>query len=192
MYAYLEGTLTLKTPTYVHVDISGVGYLLYISLNTYSQIEKLDRAKLVTHLYVKEDALTLFGFAEEEEKDLFVLLISVSGIGPNTARIILSSMTPLEVRTAIVTNNDVAFSKVKGIGPKTAKRVILDLQGKIKAGSAMSSSTNMPVITNNADEALDALVALGFQKQRVQKVLDKLSPADSVESLIKTALQQLT
>jgi len=136
--------------------------------------------------------LALYGFADEEERDLFILLLSVSGIGTNTARIILSSMNPLEVRTAIVTDNHAAFSKVKGIGPKTAKRVILDLQGKIKAGAGIATDNTSPLLTNNADEALDALVALGFQKQKVQKVLDKLSPTESVERLIKTALQQLT
>lgn len=193
MYAYLQGRLTEKTPTYVHLDVNGVGYLVNISLNTYSRIESLDEVKLVTHLHVKEDSHTLFGFFDEEEKQLFILLLSVSGIGPNTARIILSSMTPLEVRTAIVTDNDAAFKKVKGVGPKTAKRVILDLQGKIKAGAAIAdANTSIPTLTNNADQAVDALVALGFQKAKVVKVLDKLSPTQSVEDLIKSALQQLT
>ena len=192
MYAYLNGTITHKTPTYVYMDINGVGYLVNISLHTYASIESKEKAKLYTHLYVKEDALTLFGFADEEEKQLFILLLSVSGIGPNTARIILSSLTPLEIRTAIVTDNDAAFRKVKGVGPKTAKRVILDLQGKIKAGAAISSDSTLKSLTNNAEEALNALIALGFQKQKVQRVLEKLSPTEGVETLIKTALNKLT
>ncbi|MCL4122061.1 UNVERIFIED_CONTAM: hypothetical protein GTU68_043773 [Idotea baltica] len=193
MYAYLNGQLTYKSPTTLHIDINGVGYLVNISLNTYSKIESLDSAKLYTYLHVKEDQLTLFGFHDEEERSLFILLLSVSGIGPNTARIVLSSMSPLEVRTAILTDNDVAFKKVKGVGPKTAKRIILDLRDKVQKGGAMSTDTTIPVLSTSQDEALDALVALGFVKAKVQKVLDQLPASGaSVEVLIKSALQKLT
>jgi len=192
MYAYLDGQLSYKSPTLVHLDINGVGYLVNISLHTYSKIEALEKVKLYTHLHVKEDSQTLFGFFDADEKELFILLLSVSGIGPNTARIILSSMAPIEVKTAILTENDLAFKKVKGVGPKTAKRVILDLKDKIKQGDAISTST-IPIIQNNHDEALNALVALGFQKAKVQKVLGQIPGTDnSVESVIKTALQKLT
>ncbi|MEL6122808.1 MAG: Holliday junction branch migration protein RuvA [Bacteroidota bacterium] len=177
MYAYLNGRLETKTPTQVYMDIAGVGYLVHISLHTYSKIESLEATKLYTHLYVKEDALTLYGFADPEERELFILLISVSGIGPNTARIVLSSMTPVEVRTAIVTDNDAAFKKVKGVGPKTAKRIILDLQGKIKEGAAILDTT-APAADRNVEEAINALVALGFQKAKVQKVIQKLPQRD--------------
>ena len=143
MYAYLNGSYTLMTPTEVYCDVGGVGYHIHISLHTYGQIEKLDEGRLYTYLHVKEDALTIYGFATEEEKALFKLLISISGIGPNTARIILSSMTPLEVRTAIINDDHAAFKKVKGVGPKTAMRVTLELKDKIKKGEAISSGSAM-------------------------------------------------
>ena len=117
MYAYIRGTITHKTPTSVYMDVGGVGYLIHISLNTYGHIEHLNEVKLFTHLHIKEDAHSLFGFFDEEEKFLFISLLSVSGIGPNTARIILSSMTPAEVKTSIITEDDLAFKKVKGVGP---------------------------------------------------------------------------
>ena len=193
MYAFLKGKLARIEPTHVHMEVNGVGYLVHISLHTYSQIEQKEECSLFTHLYVKEDALTLFGFFEEEEKNLFVLLISVSGIGPNTARIILSSMVPSEVKTAILTENDLAFKKVKGVGPKTAKRLILDLKDKIKEGAALAQ--NVPVQTiSSQDRAISALVALGFQKQKVVKVLQKIDVTEgaSTEETIKIALQHLT
>ncbi len=193
MYAYIEGKYSYKSPTTVYIDVQGVGYLIHISLNTYANIEKLDQGRLFTHLYVKEDVLTLFGFHNEEEKQLFVLLISVSGIGPNTARIILSSMKPLEVRTAILTDNDIAFKKVKGVGPKTAKRLILDLRDKIKDGAGIVSGSPLAPPTSS-DQAVSALLALGFHRVKISKVLEKLAlPQDtSTEETIKIALQHLT
>jgi Holliday junction DNA helicase, RuvA subunit len=191
MYAYLQGTLTHKTPTELYIDVGGVGYHVFISLNTYGKVEALTEAKLFTHLYVKEDQLSLYGFFELEEKELFKLLISISGIGPNTARLILSSMTPLEVRSAIVSDNDGAFKKVKGVGPKTAKRVTLELKDKIKAGAAIVDSGQIGKL-GQADQAIDALVALGFQRNKVQKVIGQLAPNETTENLVKLALQQLT
>ena len=192
MYAYIQGKFAYKSPTTVYVETGGVGYLVNISLNTYSQIEKTESGKLFTHLYVKEDQLSLYGFYDEEEKNLFIQLISVSGIGPNTARIILSSMNPLEVRTAIVTENDSAFKKVKGVGPKTAKRVIIDLKDKVKEGTI--SAAHGIHLSDNPNKALNALIALGFQKQKITKILDSLSniQALSTEEIIKMALQRLT
>lgn len=193
MYAYIKGQYTFKSPTEVYIDVQGVGYHVHISLNTYAQIEALDAGKLYTYLHVKEDAQILFGFHSEEEKKLFILLLSVSGIGPNTARIILSSMTPIEVRTAILSDNDAAFKKVKGVGPKTAKRVILDLKDKVKAGGGMVVP-NQQVPSSSIEQALEALVALGFQRQKVAKVLDKLAltPEMSTEEVVKKGLQGLT
>lgn len=193
MYAYLEGHYSFKSPTTVYLDVNGVGYLVQISLNTYGAIEKLEKGRLYTHLHVKEDILALYGFASEEEKQLFILLLSVSGIGPNTARIILSSMTPIEVRTAIVSENDLAFKKVKGVGPKTAKRVILDLKDKVKKGDAIPQG-QMPAISSSSDQATEALIALGFQRQKIKKALDgiDLSSEITTEALIKKALQRLT
>lgn len=193
MYAYIKGQFVHKSPTEVYIeDKAEVAYHIYISLNTYSKIENLDTGLLYTHLNVKEDDLSLYGFADLEEKRLFQQLISVSGIGPNTARIILSSMPPLEIRTAIVTENDVAFKKVKGVGPKTAKRLILDLKDKLKKDGG---PIDMTVSTENnvSEEAFEALVALGFQKQTVRKVLSKIATGEShsVEHLIKTALSMM-
>lgn len=193
MYAYLRGKFTTITPTHVYIDVNGVGYLVHISLNTFSKIEPLEEGKLYTYLHVKEDILALYGFFEEEEKELFKLLLSVSGIGPNTTRIILSSMTALEVRTAIVTENDAAFKKVKGVGPKTAKRVILDLKDKIKSGAAMVDQVSS-VRTDHTEKAYNALLALGFQKSKISQAINKISvdSSASVEDIIKNALKYLT
>lgn len=193
MYAFLNGRYTYKTPTEVYCDVQGVGYHVHISLFTYTAIEDKEEGLLYTYLHVKEDALTMYGFATEEEKVLFILLISISGIGPNTARIILSSMTPLEVRTAIVHDDDAAFKKVKGVGPKTAKRVTLELKDKIKRGDAIVSKDQGSPSIKTSDQAIAALLALGFQRQKVQKTLDglQISPDMSTEEVIKLALQHL-
>ena len=193
MYAYLKGRLTYKSPTMVYVESGGVGYALHISLNTYGKLEDLENVRLFTYLHVKEDDLSLYGFMEEEEKRLFELLISVSGIGSNTARIILSSMTPEEVVHAIVLDNDAAFKKVKGVGPKTAKRVILDLKDKLqKSDVALPTQKSSPVLVH--EEALQALITLGFQKNKIQKVLQTIpaSSTENLEEIIKIALQKLS
>ena len=167
-----------------------------MSLNTYTAIEKLERIKILTYLNIKEDSHSLYGFADEKERSLFVLLISVSGIGTNTARIVLSSLSPEEVRAAIISEDVVTFNKVKGIGPKTAKRIILDLKDKV-----MKESGDVPLTFTKKDntlrgEALSALLALGFAKIKVQKVLNRILQANndiqSVEELIKRALKQLS
>lgn len=196
MIAHIKGNITYKSPTYIIVETGGVGYHINISLHTYAKVEKLESLKILTHLQVKEDSHTLYGFADEAERSLFVLLISVQGIGPNTARIVLSSMTPEEVRGALIGEDVGAFKKVKGIGPKTAKRIILDLKDKV----LKDSGSELPLVSikdnTSREEALSALVALGFSRIQVQKVLNRIlkeQPATgSVEELIKLALKQLS
>lgn len=193
MIAYVKGPIIVKTPTYIIVEAGGLGYHINISLHTYARIEPLEQVRLLTHLIIKEDSHTLYGFAEDSERTLFVQLLSVSGVGPSTAQLLLSSMNPDELKSAIVGENELAFKNVKGIGPKTAKRIILDLKDKIvKEGGELS-----PVFSaqNNTirDEALSALVALGFNRIQVQKALNQIlreQPGlSSVEELIKMALK---
>ncbi len=196
MISYLKGAITYKNPTYILVETGGVGYHVNISLHTYAQVEKLETVKILTYYHVKEDGHTLYGFADEQERSLFVHLISVSGIGPNTARVLLSGMTAEEARSAIISEDVLAFKKVKGIGPKTAKRIILDLKDKILKDSGGEGISLTPVNNTLRAEALSALVALQFNKIQVQKVLNKIlkeQPAiDNVETLIKLALKQMS
>ncbi len=195
MISYIKGPITFKSPTYIVVETGGIGYRINISLNTYTSIEKAEQVKILTHFHVKEDSQTLYGFAEAAERNLFRHLISVSGIGPSTAQTLLSSMTPEEARAAIIGENVAAFKTVKGIGPKTAKRVILDLKDKlIKDGGDMPT-----VITASGntlrEEALSALLALQVNKVQAQKVLTKILKEQpnlkKVEDLIRLALRQL-
>jgi holliday junction DNA helicase RuvA len=198
MIDFIKGQIAYKNPAFIILETSGgVGYRLNISLNTYSKIEKEENVRLLTHLQIREDAHVLFGFAEESERHLFQMLISVSGVGPATAQVLLSGMNADEVRSAIIGENEAAFNKVKGIGPKTAKRIILDLKDKVvKDGGGDALSMNLSIGNNTMrDEALSALMALGFQRIAVQKVLNKIlldKAAASVEDLIKTAIRQLT
>lgn len=193
--AYLNGKLTLKTATYVYIETSGVGYHVNISLNTYSKLEDLKEVKVLTYVHSNDDGQTLYGFMDNEERSLFVLLISVSGVGPNTARVILSYMTTDEVKSAIVHENVGALNKVKGIGPKTAKRIILDLKDKV-----LKVSGDQPILPgsdndNLREEALSALMALGFPKNTVEKQLQSVFAAApnvvSVEDAIKLVLKQM-
>lgn len=196
MIAYLNGEITHKTPAFIYVDCHGVGYHVNISLNTYSKLENLQKIKIFTYLAIKEDDHSLYGFFDDDERSLFILLISVSGIGVNTARVILSYMNPDEVRTAIIHENAMALGKVKGIGPKTAKRIILDLKDKVikESGSehVVLFSPENNLIKN---EALAALIALGFPKPVVEKsikfILDKNPNIEQVEDLIKQVLKQM-
>ncbi|MBK8624312.1 MAG: Holliday junction branch migration protein RuvA [Saprospiraceae bacterium] len=196
MIAYLNGEITHKTPTYIYVDCHGVGYHVNISLNTYSKLESLQKIKIFTYLNVKEDEQSLFGFYDDDERSLFILLISVSGVGVNTARVILSYMNPDEVRTAIIHDNPVALGKVKGIGPKTAKRIILDLKDKvIKETGTDQVILLSPEGNTIRNEALSAMIALGFPKPVVEKqiksVLEKNPNIEQVEDLIKQVLKQM-
>jgi holliday junction DNA helicase RuvA len=196
LIAYLNGIITHKTPTFIYVDCNGVGYHVNISLHTYSRLENLEKIKIFTYLNVKEDEQSLYGFIDDEERALFILLISVSGIGVNTARVILSYMTPEEVRVAIIQENAVALGKVKGIGPKTAKRIILDLKDKvIKESGSEQVILLSPANNTIRNESLSALIALGFPKVVVEKqinaVLDKNPDISQVEDLIKQVLKQM-
>lgn len=196
MITFIKGVIAYKSPTYIIVETGGIGYHVNISLHTYSQIEKLDKVQIITHLQVKEDSHTLYGFAEEKERKLFRQLISVSGIGTATAQILLSSMNPDDVRMAIISEDVNAFKKVKGVGPKTAKRLILDLKDKM-----LKDSGDVPLtIGASADntlrqEALSALVSLQVNRIQAQKVLNKILKAKpdvgSVEELIKLAFREL-
>ena len=197
MITYIKGDITLKNPTFLVVETGGIGYMIHISLHTYSQVEKLGSTRILTHLYIKEDSHTLYGFADEQERSLFRHLISVSGIGPGTAQIILSSMSPEDIRAAIIGERDDAFRSVKGIGPKTAKRLILDLKDKLsKDAGEVAPLPLSPADNTIREEALSALVALGFNRIAVQKTLNlilKQQPAiGSVEPLIKLALRELS
>jgi len=193
MYAYIEGKITYLSPTNTYIDIQGLGYDVNISLQTYSKIESLTNVKLWIHQHVKEDAHTLYGFFDENEKHLFRLLISVSGIGPNTGRVILSSMTSQEVRTAIIHENVVAFNKVKGVGPKTAKRIILDLKDKLIKEGLVDEKPGAILNNSTKSEATSALIALGFQSNKIKKIVDQCySDEISVENLIKKVLQQVS
>lgn len=196
MISYVKGPITFKTPTYIVVEAGGLGYHVNISLNTYSQIEKSEQIKILTHFIVREDSQTLYGFSEEAERQLFIKLISVSGIGPNTAIILLSSMKTDEVQHAIISEDVGAFNKVKGIGPKTAKRIILDLKDKVIKESGDSGIQISPVNNTLRTEALSALVALGFNRIQVQKALNKIlrehPTPTTVEDLIKRALNSLS
>jgi Holliday junction DNA helicase RuvA len=198
MISYLKGAIAFKSPTYLIIEVNGVGYHVHISLNTYSQVDKMtqDMVKIHTVFQVKEDSHTLYGFAEESERSLFLQLISVKGVGPSTAQIVLSSMSAEELRAAIVGENVIAIQKVKGIGAKTAKQIILDLKDKmVKEGG--ENILTFPSQNNTLrDEALFALVALGFPKINVQKSLNTILREQpsmvSVEALIKAALKQLS
>jgi len=197
MIAYIKGKITEKSPTTIVVETaSGLAYQIHISLNTYSQLESLEDIKIFTHLIVKEDSHSLYGFMTEQEKFLFGKLISVSGIGPNTSRVILSGMTPDDVIRTIASEDHVRFSKVKGIGPKTAKRIILDLKDKLTK-EIMTSDVNMVQLDNSArDEALSALLTLGFNKNTVEKAINGILNASddsySSEQIIKAVLKKLS
>ncbi|TCD10882.1 Holliday junction branch migration protein RuvA [Pedobacter frigidisoli] len=194
MYAYIDGKLTFKNPAYVVVEAGGIGYHINISLNTYSALADAERCKLYTWLHVKEDAHTLYGFADEGERRLFLHLISVSGIGPNTGRMILSSITPVEIQTAIVQADLPLIQRIKGLGAKTAQRLVLELQDKLKKEGS-DSLISMPQHNTVKDEALSALVMLGFAKQTAEKTIDQILKVTegtlSVEQLIKQALKNL-
>lgn len=195
MISHIKGKISEKTPAFVVIDCNGVGYGVQISLHTYEQISALTEVKLLTHLSIKEDAHTLYGFADDEEKQLFLQLISVNGVGTNTARMILSSLKPAEIRHAIGSGNWTLLKSIKGIGPKTAQRLVVDLQDKVKMINLNQPQNTSQGVTNSiVAEALGALVSLGFTKVDAEKVLVKVrqsNPELSVEQLIKQALKQL-
>ncbi|MDG1477770.1 MAG: Holliday junction branch migration protein RuvA [Vicingaceae bacterium] len=193
MIAQIKGKLVDKTPTYVIIDCGGVGYEIKISLNTFSQIGEGETCLLYTHFVVREDAQLLYGFKETSERELFRLLISVSGVGSATAIMILSSLSPNETKQAILNSDVNTLKSVKGIGAKSAERIIIDLRDKI---AKVDSGSTISLPSNNTvkDEALSALVMLGFAKNSAEKALNKIVKAGddfSVEELIKRALKSL-
>lgn len=193
MITQLKGRLVSKTPTTLVIDCGGVGYEVHISLFTYGQLSDDEQILVYTHMQVREDAHTLYGFIEPIERSVFRLLLSVSGIGANTARTMLSSMNPQEVVQAIQTDNVAAIQAVKGIGAKTAQRVIVDLRDKV---TQLAGDENISITSSNTqrDEALSALSVLGYPMKQTQKIVDGLlqvEPSMSVERLIKNALNKL-
>ncbi len=193
MYAYLNGKLAYKAPTHIILDVGGVGYHVHISLHTYSQIKDVEQCKLYISFQVREDAHTLYGFADEGERRLFEHLISVSGIGPGTGRMILSSITPEEIQAAIINGNVPLIQRIKGIGPKTAQRLVLELQDKLKKQGG-DTLIALPRQQSIPEEALSALIMLGFARTQAEKVLSTIisgTPDLTVEALIKEALKRL-
>ena len=194
MITHIHGKLIEKTPTHVVIDVNGVGYEIKISLQTYSSINE-ELCKLFTHLSIKEDSHTLFGFFEENERFLFRQLISVSGVGPSTAQVILSTYSSSEIIQHITMADVKAIESVKGIGAKTAQRIIIDLKDKISKGMPTADLLFDKVDNTIKDEALSALLALGFSKKGAEVKIDKVLKSNpdiiSVEKLVKTALSQM-
>ncbi|MEL0185742.1 MAG: Holliday junction branch migration protein RuvA [Flavobacteriaceae bacterium] len=192
MITQIKGRLVEKSPTELVVDCNGVGYSVNISLNTFSQLNDEENIKLFTHLIVKEDSHTLFGFSTKSERELFKLLISVSGVGASTARTMLSSLTPVEIISSI-NNEDVnSVQSIKGIGSKTAQRIILELKDKVL--SLESDDTQIQMISKDADEAITALEVLGYSRKQTSKIVNQIKTENhgiTVESLIKKALNKL-
>lgn len=193
MIHHLKGQLIEKNPTYVVIECNGIGYMVNISLHTFSLIPDSEAISLYTYLQVKEDSHTLYGFIEKSEREIFKLLISVSGVGTSTARVMLSSLQPGEVTEAIASGDVPTIQSVKGIGAKTAQRVILDLKDKVLKvmgeGEVFVSQDN-----TNKEEALSALEILGYNRRQAGKVVDKIvktEPESTVESIIKLALKKL-
>ncbi|SMG06817.1 Holliday junction branch migration protein RuvA [Arenibacter troitsensis] len=193
MITHLKGKLVEKNPTHIVIECAGVGYFVNISLHTFSKIGDSESIQLYTHLQVKEDSHTLFGFFEKSEREIFRLLLSVSGIGSSTARTMLSSLSPAQIRDAIATGDVPTIQGIKGIGAKTAQRVILDLKDKVLKVYDIDELSAQPNNTNK-DEALSALEVLGFVRKQAEKVVDKVvaqDPGLSVEDIIKFALKNL-
>lgn len=193
MIDYIKGTITLITPTYLIIETGGIGYMAHISLTTFSRLEKEHEYKILIHEVIREDTHQLFGFADHEEREIFRLLISVNGVGANTARMMLSSLSPTETERAISLSEVNILKGIKGIGLKTAQRIIVDLKDKI---GRHAGGDEIFAFTDNTirEEALSALVMLGFAKSAVTKVLDKIIREQkdlTVEDLIKTALKNL-
>jgi holliday junction DNA helicase RuvA len=194
MYAYLQGKFTLKNPAQVYIDVNGIGFEVNISLHTFSFIESAVEGKLYTYLQVKEDAHTLYGFFDKDEKELFIQLIGVSGIGAATARMMLSHMKPAEIIKAIVQGNIKLLESIKGIGKKTAERLALELRDKV---AKISAGDNLPLAVGNSlqQDALNALIALGISKIQAETALNKINKAEpgitNLEELIKKALKSI-
>lgn len=194
MIAFLKGNFVRKTPALVHMEVNGVGYELHISLNTYSSISALDHGLLHTYFHVREDAHVLYGFFEEAEKDIFIQLISVSGVGAATARMMLSSLKPSEVSRAISQGNTKLLESVKGIGKKSAERIVLELRDKV--GKTGFEANKDALINNSLDQdALNALIALGINRSAGEQAIGKVRKSNpelqKIEDIIKQALKNI-
>jgi Holliday junction DNA helicase RuvA len=195
MIAYLNGKLSYKSPAMVHLDVQGVGYEVQISLNTYSRIQALESCKLLAYLHIKEDAHTLYGFFDDAERSMFLLLMGVSGIGANTARMMLSSLQPEDIQRAIMMENEKMLESIKGIGAKTAKRLILELKDKFKKHKDVGYQISVTSNNTMQEDALNALVTLGIARnvaeQAISKVLKAEPLLEDLEGLIKKSLKGL-
>ncbi|MBC8048002.1 MAG: Holliday junction branch migration protein RuvA [Fimbriimonadaceae bacterium] len=199
MISYIKGEFIIKNPAYVVIENNGIGYQINISLNTYSRIQNEKNGLLYTYYYLREDGTAhipvLYGFADEAEKSLFTLLISVNGVGANTARVILSSISVKDLEQAILTDNDILIQKIKGVGPKTAKKIVLELKDKIGKIIQPGDSANFRQHNTVQGEALSALAMLGFSRQSAEKAIALAVKSNnnisSVEELVKTALKNL-
>lgn len=194
MYEYISGKVAELAPTYAVIEAAGVGYYINISLQTFSAIEHCVEARLYVHFVVREDAQTLYGFAAKEERELFRALISVSGVGGNTARTILSTYSPSELRNIIATENAVLLKNVKGLGLKTAQKIIVELSGKMAVMGQSVSAAPSSAASGIYDEAMAALTMLGFQRAASDKVLKailKESPSIAVEEAVRQALRRM-
>jgi holliday junction DNA helicase RuvA len=194
MIAFLRGQFAFKSPAVVHMDVGGVGYELQISLNTYSRIQSLDAGVLQTYLHIREDAHILYGFFELAEKELFIQLIGVSGVGASTARMMLSSMRPEEITRAITQGNTRQLESIKGIGKKSAERIVLELRDKL--GRSKTETNISPLINNSLEQdALNALITLGIARsaaeQAIKRIMNEASGTEKVEDVIKKALKIL-
>lgn len=197
MFDYIQGKVVARQPTHVVVEAGGIGYLLHITLNSYDQIEEGKDQKVFTWLQVQEDAHRLWGFKEPAEREVFLHLVSVSGIGPNTARLILSGMTPEECRQAILTDNELAFRQVKGVGPKTAKRVMMELKDRMMKALGDPSAIKAAGQKNQSvEEAMAALITLGFVKSQAEKAISQIVREQGrdmpTETLVRMALRMLS
>jgi Holliday junction DNA helicase RuvA len=196
MIAFVEGIIVDKDPTFVTIDVGGIGYEVKISLNTYGYIKALEKCKLHTHLHVKEDSHTLFGFSDIAERTRFLQLVSISGVGPSTALMVLSSLSSEEIASAIVNGDVKTISSVKGIGQKTAQRIILELKDKMEKEDIMDRVVGITLNKGNTlkKEALSALSTLGFNKAGAEKAVDQILKETeeevSLEELIKLALKR--
>ncbi len=194
MIAYLKGQFSMITPTYVHLDVQGVGYEVFISLNTYAAIQGKAQGQLFTYLHIREDAHILYGFSEPAEKEMFLYLLGVNGVGAATARMMLSSMKPEEISRAIVQGNTRQLEGVKGIGKKTAERIILELKDKLSRQS-LEANNSLNLGNTAEQDALNALLALGIARpaaeQALRKVLNGNQASEKVEDIIKSALKNI-
>lgn len=193
MFAYLEGDLTYKSPSLLYLSAGGIGYEINITLQTYDRIKDLDNCRLYTHLQVREDAWVMYGFAEERERVTFRQLLGINGVGAATSRIILSSLTPVELERAVATEDVKTLERVKGIGAKTAQRIILELKGKISVTGGTIEGQSISGHNTKVNDALIALVNLGINKSAAEGAIKKLGDASqlSVEDMIKQALRAL-